>query len=1016
MSTVSLQGDVGTDEHESPHPELDCVVGRWDSRLFGNHRIVVHVARYARAVRVVLPWRRKDENPHKVDLIVVSAQSAERVHNVVRLSSNPTSGEIVFEPVDGVGDYYVYYLPYTLLGARNYPKGYYLPWRPLESPEWRFAVGVDDPEAVSSMMKAEAVAYHAIGERESFAPMGFPASPDELRALRQRHPEKNLFLFPESRSRPVEMTRSIPALWIRRGAYAPLEAAVRRGEFFTFQVGVYAFSDAEVQVDAGAMPWPTRSLLTEGVRADGSEFTDRPVRIPGGEVRALWFVTEVPRDAPFGAHAGSIRIGPEHTCVTLGVTEDEPVTDGGVRDLQSMARLGWLDSRNAQDHSLVAPFQPVAVDGGLRRMGILGRSVVLNTNGFPERIASTFSEEVTASSGPERDILDGPVRLDVGRELEPCHAVEIRQPGDAVATWRQTLSGNGCAVRISATFEADGCLEYRCELTAEDGPVAFPDVRLVLPIRRTVARYLMGLGWQGGPCPQELEWTWDVARKNQDSVWVGDVNAGLQISWKDDCYRRPLNSNWYRGSPLVEPRSWGNGGLGGVRVQTTDHAVVVEAYSGPLRLEAGEVRRFDFRVLVTPFKTISTRRQTTERYYHAPNRAEEVSGLGTRPVPINHPGSPEEIREYGATVVNIHHATEVMPFINDPMLSADSLAAYVRRAHLAGLRAKIYNTVRELPSAAPECQALMALDGEVYARGPALGPSGPNVGHMSLQEHLAGGFIPGYASSNVDDMPIVTSGESRWLNVYVCALDWLARECGIDGVYLDEAGFDRTTMKRVRKVLQRHCSNPLIDLHSASQYREADGFASSANLYMEHFPYVDRLWFSEYIDYDEIDPVRWLVELSGVPFGLLGEMLENGGNPWKGLLFGATARAPRVDLRPLWSFWDSVGLSETRMVGWWSNSAPVVTDHDEILATTWIGAGYAVVALASWASGDVDVSLDIDKSALGFDDVVIESPEIQGFQRAMKVSVNEKIPIPYNQGRVLVLRGIPAEEFMPQPS
>lgn len=505
MRAVSPPGDVRTDERERPHPELDCAVGLWDSRLFGNHRIVVRVARYARAVRVVLPWRRQDENPHKVDLIVVSARSGERVRNVVRLCSDPTSGEIVFEPIDGLGDYYVYYLPYALLGARNYPKGYYLPWRPLESPQWRFAVGADDPRAVASMVQAEAVAYHAAGERESFAPMGFPASPDELQVLRRRHPGKNLLLFPESRSRPVEMTRSIPALWIRRGAYVPLDAVVRRGEFFAFQVGVYAFSDAEVRVDTGAMPWPTRSLLTEGVRADGSEFTNRPVRLLGGEVRTLWFVTEVPPDAPFGGHTGSIRIGPEHACVALGVTEGEPVADGGVRDLRSMARLGWLDSRKAQDHSLVAPFRPVVVDGGRRRMEILGRSVVLGADGFPERIASTFSDEVTTFGGAERAILDGPVRLDVGRELEPCHAVEIQQPGDATATWRQTLSGEGCTVRVSAAFEADGCLEYRCELTAEGGPVTFPDVRLVVPLRRTVAQYLMGLGRPGGPCPRS--WT-----------------------------------------------------------------------------------------------------------------------------------------------------------------------------------------------------------------------------------------------------------------------------------------------------------------------------------------------------------------------------------------------------------------------------------------------------------------------------------------------------------------------------
>jgi len=79
----------------------------------------------------------------------------------------------------------------------------------------------------------------------------------------------------------------------------------------------------------------------------------------------------------------------------------------------------------------------------------------------------------------------------------------------------------------------------------------------------------------------------------------------------------------------------------------------------------------------------------------------------------------------------------------------------------------------------------------------------------------------------------------------------------------------------------------LIDLHSANQYNPRDGYASSANLYLEHFPYLDRLWFGEYFDYNS-QPDYWLIEISGIPFGLMGEMLEKGGNPWRGMIYGMT--------------------------------------------------------------------------------------------------------------------------------
>ena len=98
-------------------------------------------------------------------------------------------------------------------------------------------------------------------------------------------------------------------------------------------------------------------------------------------------------------------------------------------------------------------------------------------------------------------------------------------------------------------------------------------------------------------------------------------------------------------------------------------------------------------------------------------------------------------------------------------------------------------------------------------------------------------------------------------------------------------------MKRVRKVLDRNRPGALIDLHSANQFNVRDGFANSANLYLEHFPFLNRLWFGEYFDYNSA-PDFWLVEVSGLPFGLMGEMLQDNGNPWRGMVFGMTGGFP----------------------------------------------------------------------------------------------------------------------------
>ena len=171
----------------------------------------------------------------------------------------------------------------------------------------------------------------------------------------------------------------------------------------------------------------------------------------------------------------------------------------------------------------------------------------------------------------------------------------------------------------------------------------------------------------------------------------------------------------------------------------------------------------------------------------------------------------------------------------------------------------------------------------------------------------------------VVDAAILTSGASRWYNFYVEGINWLARNVPIDGLYLDDVAYDRTILKRVRKVLDRARPGCLIDLHSNTLFS-----MGPANQYTEFFPYVNRLWFGEGFNYDAMSPEQWLVECSGIPFGLMGDMLQDGGNRWRGMLFGMTARLPwpNSDPRPVWKVWDEFGIGEARMMGWWETDCP----------------------------------------------------------------------------------------------
>jgi hypothetical protein len=304
--------------------------------------------------------------------------------------------------------------------------------------------------------------------------------------------------------------------------------------------------------------------------------------------------------------------------------------------------------------------------------------------------------------------------------------------------------------------------------------------------------------------------------------------------------------------------------------------------------------------------------------------------------------------------------------------------------------------VRELTDRAPEIFALRSLGDEVLS-------SGPGGGFSWLQEHLGSDYIAAWHVPENKDAAIVNSGVSRWHNFYIEGLNWLVKNEKIDGLYLDDVAFDRLTMKRVRKVLDRGNPGALLDLHSANQYNPRDGYASSANLYLEHFPFINRLWFGEYFDYDS-RPDYWLVEISGIPFGLMGEMLEKGGNPWRGMTMGMTARLPwSGDPGPLWKVWDEFGIQKSAMHGWWSGSDPVTTSDKDVLATTWTRDGAAMVSLASWNDSDATVTLNIDWKRLGIDSTQarISAPHIDGFQTALNLSSASRIVVPAKKGLVI---------------
>lgn len=965
-------------------------VGIWNADSLGNHRVIVSVDKPADAVLATIDWRRRDLNPEAKNLIVVDAATGERITNVCRFTIDREQGEVVFQPQTVPGEYYIYYLKNVMSGSPYYPTVNYPAFENTASADWVKKNKLSGKKA-PALPAAKVVQFQAINELNSFYPMEVIATSNETARLLKEHPGEKYILFTEDRKFPIRMTTDIPYKWIADDRHDFFNGQADKGEYYVFQLGVWAArSNVEnLHVDFSALTnkatgeqIPASSFTcfnTEGTDVTGTVF-EKNCSVDKGKVQALWVGTQLPEHLSAGTYQGTVTVSAANAesktvQVSLNVSENV-IANHGDNEPWRHSRLRWLNSQIGFDDEVIAPYTPLVMKD--KTISCLGREIKLSDLSLPEHITSYFKETMTGIGTNGRSVLAAPMELAADGGAWENLNFEITKHKQGAIAWKALNQNSRFLMDLEGEMESDGNIAYKVTLVArEDASVE--DVALRTHLASGVGRYMMGLGEKGGYCPNDLRWKWDV-EKNQDAVWVGDVNAGIQIRLYDNKYERPLNTNFYHQKPLHMPVSWCNAGNGGIDIHNAADGTRINAYSGKRSVKKGDRLYYYFNLALTPFRPIDTDKQWRERYHH---NYEFLDGIQKR----------------GANVINIHHANAINPFINYPFLRTKEMKAYIDGAHARDMKVKIYNTVRELSNSCVEMFALRSLGNEIFSEG-------PGGGFSWLQEHLDQNYIGAWFVPGLKDAAIVNSGISRWHNYYLEGLDWLMKNVGIDGLYIDDLAFDRMTMKRIRKVMNRTNPGAMIDLHSANQYNPKDGFANSANLYLEHFPYLDRLWFGEYFNYD-FPPEFWLVEVSGIPYGLMGEMLEGGGNPWRGMLYGMTGRSPRVDNGPLWKLWDSFGMQNSEMIGYWVKDNPVKTGSEKTLATVYSHMGdKALISLATWEDTDAKVKLSIDWAKLGLDPskVTLHAPAIENFQQETTWKPGDEIVVPKGKGLLIIAK------------
>jgi hypothetical protein len=834
--------------------------------------------------------------------------------------------------------------------------------------------------------------WNVAGESESV--MRKVASAPAIEQLLAENPAARYFCFTEDRAYDVRLSDAIPARWTERAkeSRTQFEGTSAPGEFYTWQIAVYApfveledvritFSDLKNGENGKIPASAIRCFNTGGINPDGQPFVKR-VDIAKGGVQAFWIGVDVDANCRRGTYRGKATVAPRGlpaTAVTvvLNVAGDV-LANHGDDDGFRKTRLRWLDANVGDTGLPTSPYTPMTVNR--QTVEYLGGTVELAASGLPRQITTRYDRSVLLNDTVRNQVLNGEMRFVIeteqGVEAFSAGKLRITSVTPAAVQWKSVQQNRNFEIVCTGRMEFDGFSEYSISVKAKND-LTVKDIRLETPYSAEASQYLMGLGNRGGKMPSlPLEWKWDAQNKHQDKLWIGNVNAGLNMKWKDENYRRPLINIYYGFGPLREPVSWGNGGNGGVSILPgAGQGVSVKACSGKRSMKKGETLHYCLETSITPVKPVDLNHLARERFYHTGGN---TSGL----IPA--------AKEAGANYITIHHAADIYPFINYPYSDATTpdLKRFVQEAHRQNMKLRLYYTTRELTVKIPEIWALRSLGAEVIYDGP--GKDAKTLIHKNgpdkwLVDNFSTHFIPAWYSdirdgkySGETDISVITTPDSRWNNYYLSGLDWMVKNIGIDGIYIDDSALDRATLRRGRRILDADGNRRLIDMHSWNHFNEHAGYAGSLHIYLDLLPYIDRIWLGEgFRDDNPLD--FWFVEMSGIPFGLTGEMLD-ARNIFRGMIFGMLPRPVWNDPVPMWKLRDAFGMKDARMRGYWDARCPVKTGNENLPATVYINGDRALAVIANWTDSPQKGEWTIDEALLGFKPSKMSLPEIEKTQ------------------------------------
>ena len=936
---------------------------------------------------VQLWWRRRDAHPENKSVIVLGADGTGGFTVVAEIEGS-CGALTLSRPKLSPGDYHIYFLPYFQSGGgaglrfswqgcsdkSDDPSNFCVRRRRLSGASVCATV---TPAAASVVRLENRDDFNAFSDMELLATAGEVA--ETTAALVALSPAPVVGVFPEAADRSVRVLDlqagvALPARWALGGAgpqprsVPAFSGAAAPGQWLALQLGLWAYagSIANVTLVASALVAPGGATIPAtaitcinlgGIDISGAPFVNNAYGLAAGAVGSLWVGVAVPAAAALGAYAGTLTLSARGSgapvTVALTVTvSGAPVPRGGADNIQSMARLAWLDSQLGLEDTVPPPYVPVGASGGAAGAPLvvtaLRKVITLGDDGLPVSAAIAFDRvRRGAPTTTTHELLDSPVAFTLHGADGAALPARVTAPAALTAqtqsqlgwsaAWAVNAPGGATVdVALVGTLDFSSISTFAVTLTnGGAAAAALGDVRLTVPVSQALRGYIVGMsnsGANGAPYT-DRQWRW-VNHTGSNKVWVGRPEAGILVDLKGDgpAWDSPMFNIDYATIPFIPP-TWGGvaAAEGAYGANITNGTVL--AFSGPRTLAQGASVVFRFALAFTPSRAVDWTK-------HWATRTQQLG----YDVPYS---SPAANYAKGVSVVTLHQGTPgivngslINPYINYPFLNdtVPLLTNFTAQANALGMATKFYYTVRELSSRAPEMFAWHAMQGEVvtdqdpwvivqdgYAH-----DWNTHGGSAFLHQHMVSSYGACWQqslSNGETDPSVCVRGVSRIFNYYLNGLDWsFSQPPYINGIYYDGISFTHDAMVRIRRVADAAAAAAgkgfpaLLDLHTG---RSGPPEICS---YYSIYPLVDYVWDGEGYDFAG-SPAYWLVEISAMLHGLTGDTLGSGeASVWRAMLFGMTQR-DAVTSQALWRAWDATGIAQaTAVFGWWDMDGPAAVN------------------------------------------------------------------------------------------